>query len=57
MEDIIKKIEQYQEQNDVSFKFVLAKNDFMEIAADLGFLIGQMNSQLATIKNDIENGK
>jgi hypothetical protein len=53
--ELINKIKKYQEQNDSSFKFILENTDIMKLAGDLGFLIGQMNSQLTTIIHHLEN--
>ena len=56
MEDIIKRIEQYQEQNNKKW-IELMELDSEDMHLPMAKLIGAMTSQLAIIKNDIENGK
>jgi len=56
MEDIIKKIEQYQVENKVRYDAAMAK-PFDEIVFDLAGLIGNFQAQLEIIKNELKNGK
>lgn len=56
MEDLIKKIEQYQAENKIKYDAAMEK-PFNEIVFDLAGLIGSLQSQLAIIKNEIQNGK
>ena len=52
MEDIIKKIEEYQVENKVRYDAAMAK-PFNEIVFDLAGVIGAYQSQLEMIKNEI----
>jgi hypothetical protein len=52
MEDIIKKIERYQAENKVTYDTAMAK-PFNEIVLDFAGLIGNLQSQLEIIKNEI----
>ena len=56
MENIIKKIEQYQIDNKIKYDAAMAK-PFNEIVFDLAGLIGSLQAQIGIIKNEIENGK
>jgi hypothetical protein len=56
MENIIKKIEQYQAQNKVTYDAAMAK-PFNEIVFELGGLIGNLQAQLEIIKIELQNGK
>jgi hypothetical protein len=53
MEDIIKKIEQYQAEHKVRYNAAMAK-PFNEIVFELAGVIGAYQSQLAIIKLDLE---
>jgi hypothetical protein len=53
MEDLIKKIEQYQAENKLLYDEAM-KKPVNEIIYDFSSLIGQMNGQLIGIKLDIE---
>ena len=55
MENIIKKIEQYQAENKVRYDAAMAK-PFNEIVFELAGVIGAYQSQLEMIKNEIQNG-
>jgi hypothetical protein len=52
MENIIKKIEEYQAENKVRYDAAMAK-PFDEIVFDLAGLIGNFQAQLEIIKNEI----
>ena len=52
MENIIKKIEEYQAENKVRYDAAMEK-PFNEIVFDLAGLIGNLQSQLEIIKNEI----
>ena len=52
MENIIKKIEQYQSENKLRYDAAMAK-PFDEIVFDLAGLIGNFQAQLEIIKNEI----
>ena len=56
MENIIKKIEEYQAQNKIKYDAAMAK-PFNEIVFDLAGLIGNFQAQLEIIKIELENGK
>ena len=52
MENIIKKIEEYQAENKIKYDAAMAK-PFNEIVFDLAGLIGNLQAQLEIIKNEI----
>jgi len=52
MENIIKKIEQYQAEHKVRYNAAMAK-PFNEIVFELAGVIGSYQSQLEMIKNEI----
>jgi len=52
MEDIIKKIEQYQAEHKIKYDAAMAK-PFNEIVFELAGVIGAYQSQLEIIKNEI----
>jgi len=52
MENIIKKIEEYQAENKVRYDAAMAK-PFNEIVFELAGVIGAYQSQLEIIKNEI----
>ncbi len=52
MENIIKKIEQFQAENKVRYDAAMAK-PFDEIVFELAGLIGNFQAQLEIIKNEI----
>ena len=52
MENIIKKIEQYQIDNKINYDKAMEK-PFNEIVFDLAGLIGNFQAQLEIIKNEI----
>ena len=52
MENIIKKIEEYQAENKIKYDAAMAK-PFNEIVLDFAGLIGNLQSQLEIIKNEI----
>ena len=54
MENLIKKIEQYQAQNKITYDAAMAK-PFNEIVFELGGLIGNFQSQLEIIKIELKN--
>jgi len=56
MENIIKKIEQYQAENKVTYDAAMDK-PFNEIVFGLAGLIGNLQAQLAMVKNELQNGK
>tara|TARA_R110000868_G_scaffold395188_1_gene666760 strand:+ start:2333 stop:2503 length:171 start_codon:yes stop_codon:yes gene_type:complete len=56
MENIIKKIEQYQAQNKITYDAAMAK-PFNEIVFELAGLIGSLQAQIGIIKNELQNGK
>jgi len=53
MEDIIKKIEQYQVDNKINYDKAMAK-PFDEIMFGLASLIGNLQAQLAMVKLELE---
>jgi hypothetical protein len=56
MENIIKKIEQYQIDNKIKYDAAMAK-PFNEIVFELAGLIGTYQCQLEIIKIELQNGK
>lgn len=54
--ELIKKIEQYQDENNKKWIELMELNT-EDMHLPMAKLIGAMTSQLAIIKNDIENGK
>ena len=54
MENLIKKIEQYQAENKIKYDAAMAK-PFNEIVFDLAGLIGNFQAQLEIIKNELKN--
>lgn len=54
MENIIKKIEQYQAEHKVRYDAAMAK-PFNEIVFELAGLIGNLQAQLEIIKNELKN--
>jgi hypothetical protein len=52
MENIIKKIEEYQAENKIKYDAAMAK-PFNEIVFELAGLIGNFQAQLEIIKNEI----
>ena len=56
MEKLIKKIEQYQAQNKLTYDAAMDK-PFNEIVFELGGLIGNLQAQLEIIKIELQNGK
>jgi len=52
MENIIKKIEEYQAENKIKYDAAMEK-PFNEIVFDLAGLIGNFQAQLEIIKNEI----
>jgi hypothetical protein len=52
MENLIKKIEEYQAENKVRYDAAMAK-PFNEIVFELAGLIGNLQAQLEIIKNEI----
>ena len=55
MENIIKKIEQYQAQNKITYDAAMDK-PFSEVVFDFAGLIGNFQAQLEIIKNELQNG-
>lgn len=53
MEDLIKKIEQYQAENKIKYDAAMEK-PFNEVVFDLAGLIGSLQAQLEMIKIDIQ---
>jgi hypothetical protein len=53
MENIIKKIEQYQIDNKIKYDAAMAK-PFNEIVFELAGLIGNLQAQLAMVKIELE---
>jgi hypothetical protein len=53
MENIIKKIEQYQIDNKIKYDDAMAK-PFNEVVFDLAGLIGNLQAQLAMVKIELE---
>ena len=53
MENIIKKIEQYQIDNKVKYDAAMAK-PFNEVVFELAGLIGNLQAQLAMVKIELE---
>jgi hypothetical protein len=56
MENIIKKIEEYQAENKIKYDAAMEK-PFNEIVFDLAGLIGNFQAQLEIIKIELQNGK
>lgn len=56
MENLIKKIEQYQAENKIKYDAAMAK-PFNEIVFELAGLIGSLQAQIGIIKNELQNGK
>ena len=56
MENLIKKIEQYQAENKLTYDAAMDK-PFNEIVFDLAGLIGNLQAQLEIIKIELQNGK
>ena len=54
MENLIKQIERYQAENKVTYDTAMAK-PFNEIVLDFAGLIGNLQSQLEIIKNELKN--
>jgi len=54
MENIIKKIEQYQIDNKIKYDAAMGK-PFNEVVFDLAGLIGSLQAQIGIIKNELEN--
>jgi hypothetical protein len=52
MENLIEKIEKYQAENKIKYDAAMAK-PFNEIVFELAGLIGNLQSQLEIIKNEI----
>lgn len=55
MENIIKKIEQYQLENKIKYDAAMDK-PFNEIVFELAGLIGNFQAQLEIVKNELQNG-
>jgi hypothetical protein len=55
MEDLIKKIEQYQAENKIKYEAAMDK-PFNEIVFELAGLIGNFHAQLEIIKIELQNG-
>jgi hypothetical protein len=53
MENIIKKIEQYQIENKIKYDAAMAK-PFNEVVFELAGLIGNLQAQLAMVKIELE---
>lgn len=53
MENIIKKIDQYQAQNKIKYDDAMAK-PFNEVVFELAGLIGNLQAQLAMVKIELE---
>jgi hypothetical protein len=53
MENIIKKIEQYQIDNKIKYDAAMAK-PFNEVVFELAGLIGNLQAQLAMVKIELE---
>ena len=56
MENLIKKIEQYQAENKLTYDAAMDK-PFNEVVFELGGLIGNLQAQLEIIKIELQNGK
>ena len=54
MENLIKKIEQYQAENKIKYDAAMGK-PFNEIVFDLAGLIGSLQAQIGIIKNELGN--
>jgi len=56
MEDIIKKIEEYQLENNKKWEEIMTL-DTADMSLSMARLIGFYQSQLEIIKNELKNGK